>query len=174
MILVVLMKHVSVAVIIIYCYTWSQPIAFFFHTVYSNLVHYAFSMMDTAMLDGSLSLLSESDYDKTGDDLLGSRRTVRRSRRRSRRSRSRGGEGSVPRYTIGEDTLKRYPVEPTAPPESDERTSPKRRRLLGGDTETSLETDDSSLRPPPQSEVKLRRSSRNKMKRSLSVGKIVI
>ena len=167
MILVVLMKHVPVAV------THGHSQLHFFHTVYSNLVHYTFSMMDTAMLDGSLSLLSESDYDKTGDDLLGSRRTVRRSRRRSRRSRSRG-EGSVPRYTIGEDTLKRYPVEPTAPPESDERTSPKRRRLLGGDTETSVETDDSSLRPPPQSEVKLRRSSRNKMKRSLSVGKIVI
>ncbi|XP_067932642.1 rac GTPase-activating protein 1-like isoform X2 [Watersipora subatra] len=122
------------------------------------------SMMDTGLLDESLSLLSESEYDKTGDDILQSR-VVRRSKRRSRPS-----EPRSPYRVPSEATLKNYSVEPTAPPESEEKTPPKRRRLLGGDTETSIETDDSSTRPPPQTDVKPRRSSRNKMKRSLSAG----
>ena len=125
-------------------------------------------MMDTGLLDESLSLLSESEYDKTGDDILQSR-VVRRSKRRSRPS-----EPRSPYRVPSEATLKNFSVEPTAPPESEEKTPPKRRRLLGGDTETSIETDDSSTRPPPQTDVKPRRSSRNKMKRSLSAGAINI
>lgn len=132
------------------------------------------SMTDTGLAyDDSLSLLSESEYDKTGDDLMTSR-VKRRSKRKSRNSHSKEPPG--PKHTLSESTLKRYPKQPTAPPESEdtheEKTSPKRRRLVGGETETSTETDD-SLRPPPKTEGKLRRSSRNKIKRSLSVGMLV-
>ena len=67
---------------------------------------------------------------------------------------------------------RRYNKEPTAPPDSEdtqgEITPPKRRRLLtGAGTETDTDTD--SLKPP-QTDVKPRRSNRNKMRRSLSVG----
>lgn len=106
----------------------------------------------------SLSLLSDSEYDKTGDDLIVSRR--RRSKRKSQR------QQSGPQHVLSPATLRKYPKAPTAPPESeetDEKTSPKRPRMVGDD-----ETDD-SLRPP-QTEVKLRRSNRLKMRRSRSVG----
>lgn len=142
------------------------------HTCHSQLHAYLvnFSMVDTALMDDSLSLLSESEYDKTGEDILNSR-AVRRSKRKSRASQSRVADYAHSKHVLSEATLRKYPKEPTAPPESDDTTPPKRvRRLVGGDTETSVETDDSSLRVPPQTEVKLRRSSKNKMKRSLSVG----
>ena len=66
----------------------------------------------------------------------------------------------------------RYNKEPTAPPDSEdtpgEITPPKRSRLLtGAGTETDTDTD--SLKPS-QTDDKPRRSNRNKMRRSLSVG----
>jgi len=131
------------------------------------------SMMDTALIDDSYSLLSESEYDKTGDDLLMSR-VKRRSKRKSHQNRS--SELSMPRHVLTDATLKKYSKPPTAPPPESEGTGgdltpPKRRRLVGGETETSVDTED-SLRPAPQTEVKLRRSTR-RHNRSLSAGMVV-
>ncbi|KAF6020154.1 hypothetical protein EB796_021527 [Bugula neritina] len=131
------------------------------------------SMMDTALIDDSYSLLSESEYDKTGDDLLMSR-VKRRSKRKSHQNRS--SELSMPRHVLTDATLKKYSKPPTAPPPESEGTGgdltpPKRRRLVGGETETSVDTED-SLRPAPQTEVKLRRSTR-RHNRSLSAGAVL-
>lgn len=57
-------------------------------------------MMDTALVDDSLSLLSDSEYDKTGDDLLNSR-SRRRSKRKSRQS------SAGPKHVLTDATLKR-------------------------------------------------------------------
>lgn len=119
------------------------------------------SVMDTCAMGDSLSLLSDSEYDKTGDDLIMSRR-----RRSKRKSRQREHSSSGPQHVLTEATLRKYPKTPTAPPESDEtdeKTASKRQKTYVDD-----ETDD-SLRPP-KSEAKLRRSNRLKMRRSRSVG----
>lgn len=63
-------------------------------------------MMDTALMEESLSLLSDSEYDKTGDDLLNSR-----SRRRSKRKSSRQS-GAGPQHVLTDNTLKRYTILP--------------------------------------------------------------
>jgi len=88
-------------------------------------IHYSSSMMDTALLEDSASLLSDDAYDKTGDDLLTSRR---RSKRKSRSAYT-----SKPEPPVLTDTMaRRYPTYPTAPPldsSEPDKTPPKRRKV---------------------------------------------